>query len=242
MMIMSLISKQKAKERKSGIPMAEDGWASTSLKNWTSILSPDQMQADMAKGTGGGNGFKWSSLASKAPEILGLLSPAAKVGRGLFDRVENINASDYTVPTNLKPSLIDDKASQMMINDATNAGLASLRRINSSPASMVNMTVNSMKQKWGARQETDRANATSIMNTDQFNQQSRIFNSQTGLKIRDMNDMNKSAKRNMLMEGINDFSKYGNQKRYDNAFFEALPMMGDNPQFQAWLKKNGYSK
>ena len=234
MMIMSLISKQKAKERKAGIPMAKDGW--------TNILSPDQMQADMANGASSGAGFNWGALASKAPEILGLLSPAAKVGRGLFDRVENINASDYTVPTNLKPSLIDDKASQMMINDATNAGLASLRRINSSPASLVNLSVNSMKQKWGARQEVDRANASSIMNTDQFNQQSRIFNSQTGLKIRDMNDMNKSAKRNMLMEGINDFSKYGNQKRYDNAFFEALPMMGDNPQFQAWLKKNGYSK
>ena len=235
--ILSLISKQKARERKKGIPMAADGWVTADNSNWST------MDTSTGKMSTPGGGTDWGSLATKyGPQALSLLSPLTKVGRGLFDKVENINSSDYMVSPNLKSSLISDTASQMMINDSTNAGLNSLRRMNAGPAATVNLAVNSMKQKWASRQEIQRANATSTMSTDQANKQIAANNAGMGLKIRDMNDMNKAAKRNMLMEGVNDLSKQGNKMIYDESFFQTLPMMADNPQFNRWLEKNGYRK
>lgn len=235
--ILSLISKQKARERKKGIPMAAGGWVTADNSNWST------MDTSTGKMSTPGGGTDWGALATKyGPQALSLLSPLTKVGRGLFDKVENINSSDYMVSPNLKPSLISDTASQMMINDSTNAGLNSLRRMNAGPSATVNLAVNSMKQKWASRQEIQRANATSTMTTDQANKQIAANNAGMGLKIRDMNDMNKAAKRNMLMEGINDLSKQGNKMIYDESFFQTLPMMADNPQFNRWLEKNGYRK
>jgi hypothetical protein len=242
-MIMSIISKQKAKQ--GPIPKADGGWASTKFlefrnqKGLSGGSLTKQSGDALTKGAGSSGGGHWTSYASQA---LSLLGPVLKSSRGLFDKVENINPKEFAVSPNIKPKLINDTASQMMINDANSSVLANLRRSNSGPAALVNANVNAMKQKWLSKQEIEKANAASIMSAANANKQIELSNSATALKIRDMNDMNAAAKRNMMMEGANDFSKYGNQKQYDQAFFDTLPMMADNPQFNAWLKKQGYSK
>jgi len=245
-MILSLISKQKAKQ--GPIPKADDGWASTKFlefRNQKGLSggSVTKQSGDAFKGAGSSGGESggagWGNYINQG---LSLLGPLMKTGRGLFDKVENINPKEFAVSPNIKPKLINDTASQMMINDANSSVLANLRRSNSGPAALVNANVNAMKQKWLSKQEIEKANAASIMSAANANKQIELSNAANALKIRDMNDMNNAAKRNMLMEGTNDLSKYGNQKQYDQAFFDTLPMMADNPQFNAWLKKQGYSK
>lgn len=232
-MILSIVSRQKAKQ--GPIPKAGDGHYA-----WQDIMSEKDAQSQLSSGgsnsSGGGN---WGNYINQGMSLLG---PMLKTSRGLFDKVENINPQEFAVKPNMKPSLINDTASQMMINDATNATLHNLRRLNTGPAAMVNTGVNSMKQKWTAKQEIDKVNAASKMSTAQANKQIELTNASTALKIRDMNDMNNAAKRNMLMEGANDISKYANQKQYDKAFFDTLPMMADNPQFNKWLEQQGYKK
>ena len=197
------------------------------------ITIPTTGDAEVTKGAG--TKFDYN-------KALGLLSPLLKTGRGLFEKVENINPQDYMIRPNLKPELINDNAAQMMINDATNAGMNSLSQTNAAPSARINLAINSMKQKWMAKQEAQKANAQSIMQTNAANAGIRGQDAAMGLSIRDKNDANIAARRNMFMEGTNDLSKFGHQQRYDKAFFEALPMMGNNPEFQKWLKANGYYK
>jgi hypothetical protein len=192
--------------------------------------------------TGGAEVTKGAGTKFDYNKALGLLSPLLKTGRGLFEKVENINPQDYMIRPNLKPELINDNATQMMINDATNAGMNSLSQTNAAPSARINLAINAMKQKWLAKQEAQKANASSIMQTNAANAEIRGRDAYMGLQIRDMNDKNIAAKRNMGMEGVNDLSKFGHQQRYDKAFFEALPMMGNNPEFQKWLQENGYYK
>ena len=194
----------------------------------TPIMAPsgggkDPMPGDLSK---------YAGIGSKA---LSLLSPLMKIKDGM-GKPDVLKRSDYTVAPNLKPSLIDDYATQQMINDAANVGLYSLRRSNRGPAAQINLGVNAMKQKWASKQEIQKANAASIMDTNKANKQIEQGNMQGYFEVENRNAANAAAGRNLRREGVNDLSKAANQDIYDKSFWDTIPMVADNPRFNAWLK------
>lgn len=231
------------------IPMAGDGWASNYLKRIpnTGISGMNSNNTGIfgsASGSGGNyspTGLeKFGDIATKA---LSLSYPIEQAITGKLGKTEIENPENFMVKTKIAAPNFSAQEPLREIDASGNAGLNSLRRMGMyNPASVAGLVARTGAEKAKVYENLYNMNMEGGLKAAMANLQTDQLNAQTKFATADLNAKNRAAKENLYWQGRKGMSDYGNEQTYENAFFDILPMIADNPQFNAWAASVGQGR
>jgi len=170
-------------------------------------------------------------------ETIGTYAPGIyNLARGLFDKTDQMNASDYMIPQQ-SPYLIPTQTGEGEIRDAYNRGLYDMRGSGTySKLGQVNLTNQRAKNNYERKLQIMGANAQIRNQTASQNSNINAQNAQMRQGVYDWNARSRAQKGNFVGQGISDLSTgIQNERNYRNDL-AGIDMVFDNPTTKNYIE------
>tara|TARA_R110000868_G_scaffold14414_4_gene67090 strand:+ start:3008 stop:5278 length:2271 start_codon:yes stop_codon:yes gene_type:complete len=192
-------------------------------------------QSQPVQGQGANFGRIAETIGTYAPGIYNL-------ARGIFDKTDQMNASDYMIPQQ-SPYLIPTQTGEGEIRDAYTRGLYDMRGSGTySKLGQVNLTNQRAKNNYERKLQIMGANAGIRNQTASQNSNINAQNAQMKQGVYDWNARSRAQKGNFVGQGISDLSTgIQNERNYRNDL-TGIDMAFNNPTTRNYLASIGYRR